>query len=224
ERLRTPRVAAYAGIIFALLTGTSMALVQLSIPFSEPYESDWLVERPVQVSLAVALVPFAGIAFLWFMGVIRDQLGALEDQFFSTLFLGSGLLFLGSLFVWAAVLGAVLASHEAAPATWAGSGGFIFAMSMVKVISGVVILRMGGVFMFSSGTIWLRTEAMPRWLVWFTYGISLILVIGGPSVRAFRLSFPIWVLVVSILVLQVQGQLAHEDGTESGGVDSPDSE
>lgn len=33
----------------------------------------------------------AGIAFLWFIGVIRDRSGAHEDRFFATVFLGSGL-------------------------------------------------------------------------------------------------------------------------------------
>jgi len=43
-------------------------------------------------------LPFAGIAFLWFIGVLRDRLGELEDRFFATVFLGSGLLFLAMLF------------------------------------------------------------------------------------------------------------------------------
>jgi len=52
---------------------------------------------------------------------------------------------------------------------------------MIKLMGGVVTLRMAGVFMFSSGTIWLRTEVMPRWLVWLTYLSGLVLLIGGPS-------------------------------------------
>ena len=94
RRLRSPRAAALAGIVFSLLLGTSVVLIQLSIPPVPPYETYWLSEQAGRVSLAVALIPFAGIAFLWFMGVIRDQLGEMEDQFFSSIFYGSGLLFL----------------------------------------------------------------------------------------------------------------------------------
>jgi hypothetical protein len=50
-------------------------------------------------------VPFAGIAFLWFIGVLRDRLGELEDRFFATVFFGSGLLFLGMLFLACAIVG-----------------------------------------------------------------------------------------------------------------------
>ena len=122
RRLRSPRAAALAGIVFSLLLGTSVVLIQLSIPPVPPFEADWLLEQAGRVSLAVTLVPFAGIAFLWFMGVIRDQLGEQEDQFFSSVFFGSGLLFLGGLFVWMTVMASVLASYAAAPDTFFNIG------------------------------------------------------------------------------------------------------
>ena len=37
------------------------------------------------------LMPFAGIAFLWFIGVVRDGFGRYEDKFFASVFLGSGI-------------------------------------------------------------------------------------------------------------------------------------
>ena len=179
RRLRSPRSAALAGIVFSLLLGTSVVLIQLSIPDVPPYEIDWLAEQAGRVSVAVTLVPFAGIAFLWFMGVIRDQLGEMEDQFFSSIFFGSG--------------------------------AYIFGRSMIKVMGGVVTLRMAGVFMVSSGTIWLRTEVMPRWLVWLTYLMALVLLIGGASLRPLRLGFPIWVLVVSLFILRASAQRIDDE-------------
>ena len=38
--------------------------------------------------LALNLVPLSGIAFLWFIGVVRDRIGEREDRFFATVFLG----------------------------------------------------------------------------------------------------------------------------------------
>ena len=61
------------------------------------------------IRLSLHLVPFAGIAFLWFIGVVRDQLGSVEDRLFSTVFLGSGLLFLAMLFVGAVLSTGLLA-------------------------------------------------------------------------------------------------------------------
>lgn len=210
RRLRSPRAAALAGIIFSLLLGTSLVLIQLSIPDVPPYDADWLSGQAGRVSVAVTLIPFAGIAFLWFMGVIRDQLGEMEDQFFSSVFFGSGLLLLGGLFVWMTVIVSVLASFAAMPDTFFGSEAYILGRSMIKVMGGVVTLRMAGVFMFSSGTIWLRTEVMPRWLVWLTYLSALILLVGGASLRVFRLGFPVWVFVVSVLILRISTQKFEE--------------
>jgi hypothetical protein len=50
-----------------------------------------------------------------FIGVLRDRLGELEDRFFATVFLGSGLLFLAMLFASAAVAGGIIMAYTARP-------------------------------------------------------------------------------------------------------------
>jgi hypothetical protein len=97
-RLKAPRAAAIAGILFAVLLIADLGLFRLSVR-ADPLETGaWLKTSANKVALVLNLVPFAGIAFLWFMGVLRDRLGELEDRFFATVFLGSGLLFLAVLF------------------------------------------------------------------------------------------------------------------------------
>ena len=65
--------------------------------------SQWLDAGSPRLRLAALLMPFAGISFLWFIGVVRDGLGRYEDRFFASVFLGSGLLFLAMLFASSAV-------------------------------------------------------------------------------------------------------------------------
>ncbi len=103
--LTTPRSAAIAGIAFALLLTGALVLIRLSIPADAGQTSDWLTDQTKRayLGLALNLVPFAGIAFLWFIGVIRDHIGSHEDRFFATVLLGSGLLFVAMLFASAAV-------------------------------------------------------------------------------------------------------------------------
>ena len=211
EDLRTPSAAAYAGILFALLVGAIILLTLLSIPPAPPYEIGWLTENAARVRLAVSLAPFAGISFLWFVGVIRSHLGELEDQFFSSVFFGSALLFLGAFFVWTTIIASVLASATADPDAWSNTGAYIFGRTMIKVMGGVVTLRMAGVFMFSSSAIWLRTKVMPRWLVYLSFGLGLVLLIGGGALRPLRLVFPVWVFVVSLIILRAN-RLADDRG------------
>ena len=200
EQLRTPRSAALAGIVFAVLLATTMVLIQVSIPDDRVYDPAWLRDRSTEVSLAVGLVPFAAIAFLWFVGVIRDQLGEREDRFFSTIYLGSGLVFLGLLMVWSGLIGAALATVAADP-SWADTSSFTFAASLVKVLGSTAMLRMAGVFIFSAGTMWMRTGVMPRIVVWLSYCLALVMLVGGGSMRPLRLAFPLWVLAVSVFLL-----------------------
>jgi len=104
--LRTPRAAAAAGILFSLLLGLAIILINVSAPHNPATAGNWLTDPARRAAIAVALnlVPFAGIAFLWFIGVVRDRIGQLEDRFFGSVFFGSGLLFVAMLFAAAAVL------------------------------------------------------------------------------------------------------------------------
>ena len=103
--LKTPRAAAIAGILFSVLLICSLWLFWQSVPVAPHETGSWLKASSERVSLALNLIPFAGVAFLWFLGVLRDRLGEQEDQFFATVFLGSGLLFLGAIFVAASIMG-----------------------------------------------------------------------------------------------------------------------
>jgi hypothetical protein len=154
-----------------------------------------------RISYALSLVPFAGIAFLWFMGVVRDRLGHLEDQFFATVFLGSGLLFLAMTFASAALAGGLLASYALEPGKLIESGVYTFARVVMYRISNVYAVRMSGVFMISLGTIWVRTRVMPRWLVFLTYGLALVLLLSIGFSLWMTLVFPAWVFVISVSIL-----------------------
>jgi len=106
--LRTPRAAAVAGIIFSIMLFLAFWLLRVSIPTGSPRSNAWLGDHASTVAVALSLIPFSGIAFLWLIGVLRDRLGQREDRLLATVFLGSGLLFLAMLFSAAAVASAVL--------------------------------------------------------------------------------------------------------------------
>ena len=111
QALKTPKSAAIAGIIFALLYGASMVLMNISLSQESTAGLARTVTDPRTVALALNLIPYAGIAFLWFIGVIRDLLGDREDRLFATVFLGSGLLFLALTFMGAALAAGLLSAY-----------------------------------------------------------------------------------------------------------------
>lgn len=191
--LKTPRAAATAGILFAVLTSTSLVLIQLSFRDEVLNTSVWLDHQAKNLSLAMGLVPFAGISFLWFMGVVRDRMGHQEDQFFSTLFFGSGYLYLGMTFASAAVASGVLLLYASDPGLLVGSGVYPLAFIISNRLNSVYAMRMAGMFMFVLGTIWVRTEVMPRWLVLVTYVLAVVLLISIGFTRWVVLLFPAWV-------------------------------
>jgi hypothetical protein len=203
RRLSTPRAAAVAGVMFALLFGAALILIRLALPEGAEPGSQW-TDDGHHIKIASILMPFAGIAFLWFIGVVRDGFGGFEDKFFSSVFIGSGLLFLAMIFVSSAV-GVALTHSNGEMA--------VFGQMLLLTLSKTYALRMAAVFMISLATIWLKTGLMPRWLVGVTYLAALGLLVSADITVWLTLAFPIWVFVVSVLLLVRAGviDLDRED-------------
>ena len=198
--LRSPSAAAIAGILFALLYGASLVLVRISIPDAQSVDTAWLETNSQTVALALNLVPFAGIAFLWFIGVIRDRVGELEDRLFSTVFLGSGLLFLAMTFVGVAMAGGTLASMTQGE-MFVSSSVYAYSRAVTYSLINIYSIRMAGLFMISLGTIWLRTGVMHRGWALVTYALALVLLLSTSLSSWAPLIFPGWVLAVSVYIL-----------------------
>jgi len=198
RRLTTPRAAAVAGIVFSLLLTTTYALLRSSVPENPRDSGDWLATNAGRVDFALWLVPFAGIAFLWFIGVIRDRLGVFEDRFFSSILFGSGLLFIAMTFIATALAGALIASYQADPVATIQNGLYALERETIFRVTNVFGVRMAGVFMFSAGTIWLRSGTMPRWMVALTYTVAIVQIFSLGFTLWFTIMFPLWVLIVSV--------------------------
>ena len=216
KRVRTPRSAALAGILFAGLLAASMVLISgvSQVPVKD-FNSEWLEDRADSISTALSLIPFAGIAFFWFTGVIRDHIGDREDRFFATVFLGSGIAYVVLMFVFAATIGAVIGLRAFAADLLADNDIYIFAFMFMNEILGNYILRIAGVYMFSIGTIWTRAEVMPRWLTILTYILALIFLFFASSIQQARFVFPGWVLLTSIYILITNRRLERMEESNS---------
>ena len=199
--LRTPRAAAVAGIAFSALLISALVLLRVSVPANPAVPGAWLTDsgKRAAVTIGLNLIPFAGIAFLWFIGVLRDRIGAHEDRFFATVFLGSGLLFVGMMFVAAAVAGGLIAemSSSAPP----GADTLALGRNVTSLLLNVYSMRMAAVFTLTTVTIARRTKIVSRWLTVAGLATALVLLVGiGISPWA-ELLFPAWILAISIEIL-----------------------
>ena len=208
KRLTTPRTAAIAGILFGLLFSVSLVLMRAAIPH-DITDTTWITTGSSQISIAVGLMPFAGIAYLWFIGVVRDRLGDFEDKFFSTVFFGSSLLFIGLVFISMAIAAGILATYPVINKEATDYTVLYFARALMLHISSVYALRMAGVTMISLGTIWMRTGLLPRWLAVVTFSLALVLLVVVNYSPWFTLAYPAWVTLISLYILWMR--LTHPD-------------
>ncbi|MGW1540378.1 hypothetical protein ACWCPM_09050 [Streptomyces sp. NPDC002309] len=193
EGLGTPRAAGIAGVLFAFLMAAAIILVRLALPGGAG-GTEVAIDAGQRgaVQTALELLPFAGIAFLWFMGALREQAGAGEDRFVSTVFLGSGLVFVAMLFGSGAAAGTVLADDQG-PSPF----GRHFAYTLLTTYG----LRMAAVFIFTTSTIGHRLGVIPRPLVVLGYLVGLVLLVVGANLPWSELVFPAWALLVSLNIL-----------------------
>jgi hypothetical protein len=200
--LKTPKAAAIAGMVFSVLVIAIFWLLRTSIPADPQEPGSWLNSNSRSVALALNLMPFAGIAFLWFIGVLRDRLGQQEDRFFATVFLGSGLLFLSMLFTAAAIIGAILFAFAMQPEELMGSATFHFARAAAYSLVNVYMIKMASVFMITTSTVAIYTGIAPRWLAVLGFGLALMLLFGSFYMSWSFLVFPLWVFLISASIMR----------------------
>ena len=195
---RSRRSAAIAGILFALLLLTAMVMLRLALSTDSLQSLQSDAQRRTLILWSLNLVPFAGIAFLWFIGVIREQIGDIEDRLFSTVFLGSGLLFLAMLFVGAVTSTSLM---DMLAGTNVNADIWDYGRNSTQALFSVYGMRMAAVFTLSVSTLGLRTSAMPRWVAYLGYLSALILLLAAGTQEWTQLVFPAWVLLVSVVIL-----------------------
>ncbi len=203
--VRAPRAAGVAGLLFAAFFIASLLMLQGAPGGGSTAAeiAEWYL-RSSSRHLAIVglyLVPFAGISFLWFIAVIRSHIGEREDQFFATVFIGSGLLFVAMLFAAAAAAGAPLLSVRFQGAPVPGPDAIGFARALGYTFLYVYAIRVAAVFVISVSTLGLRTASLPRWLVLTGYAIAAVMLLSVSFFRFVVLLFPLWVAAVSVVIL-----------------------
>jgi hypothetical protein len=213
RQLKTPRAAAFAGIIFSVLFVSSQLLIRQSVALAPPQSAAEVESRSTEISRALNLAPFAGIAFLWFIAVFRDHLGELEDRFFATVFLGSGLLYLAMIFASAALAGGLLRVLNSGSANLVQSGAYAVSRAQMGQLMDLYAIKMAGVFMITASTIAVRTRIVPRPMALLGYVLAFAMLLSSGSIEWIPLVFPAWVFLMSafILIERLESNLNRRD-------------
>jgi hypothetical protein len=132
---------------------------------------------------------------------MRDRLGLMEDKFFATVFLGSGLMFLGMLFVAASAAGGLILAYTAAPTGLLNSSTFAFGRAFAYDIMHIYAFKMAAVFMITTSTLAVHTRITARWIALLGYLCAVIILIGSGFSDWALFVFPLWVLLVSAYIL-----------------------
>ena len=211
RQIRSPRSAAVAGIIFSILMIAGMILMYNAVrTIPDDINREWLETWSGTASVVTMMTPFAGIAFLWFTGVIRDGLGDREDHFFATIYFGSSIIIVVMIFIWSATAGAIFGSLSAPSYQLVNDDFIIFGFKFMDEILGNYALRMAGVYMLSIGSAWTRSGVMPRWLSIVTFVVALSFLLFAGRVKETRFIFPAWVFVVSVYILVVNYRKSYK--------------
>jgi hypothetical protein len=202
--LRTPRAAAVAGIVFSILLVIVLIIIHSIVP-ADAAGGAWLTDTTQRhlVAFALDLVPFVGIAFLWFIGAVRDHVGDAEDRFFATVFLGSGVLFVAMLFVGTTAASSLVAGIDASGSAVDAAAWEITRHTTFVAIN-VYAMRMAAVFTVSTTSITARLAVIPRWLMIYGYVTAVVLLLSVSTIPWIELLFPLWVFVLSIHLLRTR--------------------
>jgi hypothetical protein len=204
EELRAPRAAGVAGLVFAVFFAGSLLFTMPPRDRSLASLNEWYLGGAQSKLLLVGLygIPLAGIAFLWFIGVVRDRIGDREDRFFSTVFLGSGLLFVAMLFAAAAAGTALVVRADALGTREPLSlSALQMTASLWYSFMYVYAARAAGVFMIVTSTITLRTGVAPRWVAIVGFVVAAALLLSLSFFQVVIMLFPAWVALVSLFIL-----------------------
>jgi hypothetical protein len=199
---RSLRAAGVAGIIFAILFTASLLLLLGRPPAGATAQelAAWIADNDQRWFIGLQLIPFAGIAFLWFVATIRNRIGSREDQFLATVFIGSGLLFVAMMFVGGAAAGApvTIANLSRAPAQPEAA---LIGRGIAYALYFVYGVKMAAIFILVSSTIGLRSGTLPRWFCLLGYPTALVLLLVIFFSEVIVLVFPVWVTITSLILI-----------------------
>lgn len=196
-----------AAIVFAVLFVVGFLMVSDS-PDGDESNLKWIryyadSENRRMIVLGVIMLTLAAIAFLIFLGVLREWLrgAAVGSVWIATVAFASGLVFVGMLAVFALGQGSVAASIAFGDAPVPRDADLM--RTFVSAGFGAMLLfgaTTAGLLTFTTSILSGRAALLPKWLVVSGYVAAVIVFFGGLLFIPIVL-FLLWMLVVGIVMI-----------------------
>jgi hypothetical protein len=200
-------LTAAMGIIHAVLFLAAVWLITRApgpqasyAELSEFYSSD---ERRVLLLAGLYVMPFAAIAFLWFVVALRMWIAHSTrrvDALLSNVQLLAGIIYIALFLVAAAASSSLAASVEfiSAPIDPTIARQF---PQFSNTLTVVLAMRMAAMFVFTTSNIGRASKILPRWFAFAGFVVGLFLLLSASISPFLVLVFPIWVLTLSVILL-----------------------
>ena len=198
------RAAGTAGLVFTGLMTVSLVLLHRALATSRNADLVvWFNQEvaPAATLVSLYLIPFAGIAFLWFMAGLRHSAATRNDRLFHSVLLGSGLLFVAMLFSAAAVMAALVSRLTESADFMISSGDVRVTRLIMFSFFNVFAARAAGVFVMVSSAMFLRSKLLPRWIALLGIVFAVALLLGSYLLKLLIYLFPAWICLVSVALL-----------------------
>jgi hypothetical protein len=207
SRRREDILTASLGIAYAVLFLISFTLLA-GIPGPRASDSELVdfytrAERRRLIVAGSYMMPFAGVAFVWFMVAIRtwiSQSSRTDNVLLSNIQLISGSIFVALWFAASATASTTAVSIEFAAATVEPALARQFPLYGNMLMFGFA-LRMAAMFVFTTSTIGRSARILPALFTLAGYGVGLVLLLSATFDPLLARVFAVWMLVLSALLL-----------------------
>lgn len=217
RRAASVEAAAVTGVLFAVLYAASLWLIQSALPEWDATAGRVAAQiarsdARTAMTAGYALAPFAAIAFVWFVAVIRRRIPS-EDRFVSTVFVAGSTVFVVVYLIAISVLAAPFSVEATQDINFLEPETLVVLRSIAYGLLFVVGTRIQALIILSATAVGRQYRVWPRWLIFFGYAVSLFHIVNLTLFEPLALTFPVWVIALSITLVVRRGSVPSAAAT-----------
>jgi len=194
------------GLLFAVLFVASVGLMRAGLPdigmtpaevraeFNDPHNRR-------QILIGYSMAPFAAVAFLWFVGVVRRRAPA-EDQFVATVFTLASAVFVSLFLVAASLVGGPVYLQPADQPFHVDTATLGAMATAAYGLLFVIGVRIQVLVVLTATAVGRIHHALPKPVIYFGYLVAVVQTLNISFFQPLVLAFPTWVAVVSLALLR----------------------